>query len=90
MRRMTIVAVGTLAALTPVAAQAQGAGLGLTVEQLEDAGLVDAAGNDIGDVEHAVIGPDGKAPALIVELDRPDPQREKLVRIGLAGLKAVP
>ncbi len=89
---MRRIALGMAAALLFGAgpASAQVVGLGLTHHQLEDADLVDAAGRDIGDVEHVVMGPGGKAEALIISVDRPDPQRDKLVRIGLAGLKARP
>lgn len=89
MRR--ILAAAALASLTAgVATAAAPAGLGLTAQQLEEADVVDAAGHDIGDVEHVVLNPQGRATALIVSLDRPDPQPDKLVRIGMAGLRAMP
>lgn len=78
------------AAFVPALAQAQTVGLGLTHHQLEDADLVDAKGKEIGEVERVIIGSDGQATALIVELDQRDPKPDRHVQIPLTGLKAIP
>lgn len=78
------------ASLTPALAQAQTVGLGLTHHQLEDADLVDSKGKEIGEVERVIIGADGQATALIVELDQRDPKPDRHVQIPLTGLKAIP
>ena len=81
---------GTMAAtdLTggPTGVGAEGA-LGLTEEQLLDADLVDANGNDLGDVEGLVRGADGTIERLLVEIDDTDPDR--YVHVPIAGLEAV-
>lgn len=78
------------ASLSPGLAQAQTVPLGLTHHQLEDADLIDAKGKEIGEVERVIMGADGKATALVVELDQRDPKPDRHVQIPLTGLKAIP
>lgn len=80
------------ASFAPALASAQtpDVALGLTVDQLEDADLVDQRGKEIGEIERVIVGTDGKAVALIVELDQRDPKPDRHVQIPITGLKAIP
>lgn len=89
MKRALISAVAAVC-LAPSLAAAQAVALGLTLDQLEDADLIDGSGREIGEVERVVTGADGRVIGLIVELDERDPTPDKLVQIPLDGLKAVP
>lgn len=71
-------------------AAAQPAALGLTKAQLEDADLIDANGVDVGDVEYAITDGSGQIVALAIEVDRREPLPDKLVKLPLDGLRAMP
>lgn len=62
--------------------------LGLTVDQLASADLVDSTGREIGEVERAVTDSDGTVTSLLVEIEDTDPDR--FVTLPLAGLVVVP
>ncbi len=64
------------------------AALGLTERQLRDAELVDATGNDIGDVEGVVRDASGAVTHLLVEVEDTSPDRH--VQVPLTGLQPVP
>lgn len=86
-----IVLAGLLVAcVLPTAAVAQPVALGLTRLQLEDADLVDAKGREIGEVERVLVDAKGAVTELIVEIDRPDPTPDHIVRIPLTSLSAIP
>ena len=89
MRLPALIAVAAIAA-APAVAAAQAVAFGLSKAQIEEADLVDARGRDIGDVHRVVTGANGAVTGLVVEVDRPDPQPDKLVMIPMTGLKAVP
>ena len=78
------VLIGALALAS--AAGAQSGVLGMTRAQLEDAELIDTKGVDIGDVEYAITDSGGRVVALAIEIDRRDPQPDKLVSIAPAKL----
>ena len=61
--------------------------LGLTMEQLDDADIVDASGREIGDVERVVTDASGAVTGLVVEVDDTDPDRH--VTLPLEGLTVV-
>lgn len=71
------------------AAGAQPVALGLTQAQLEDADLIDTNGVDIGDVEYVITDSGGQVVALAIDVDRQDPQPDKLVNMPLKNLRAV-
>lgn len=71
-------------ASVPPTATGKGTALGLTVAQLEEAELVDAAGRALGAVDRVEIDSDGEVAGLIVELDG-----DRLVRVPLEGLTTV-
>lgn len=60
--------------------------LGLTEKQILDADLVNAAGQELGDVKALVRGVDGKPTGILVELDGLGPDR--YVEVPFEGLKA--
>ncbi|WP_228242295.1 hypothetical protein [Porphyrobacter sp. GA68] len=60
--------------------------LGLTERQLLDADLVDANGNDIGDVEGVIRDASGTVTHLLVEVEDSSPDR--YVHVSLEGLSA--
>ncbi|GMM92624.1 PRC-barrel domain containing protein [Qipengyuania sp. MTN3-11] len=64
------------------------AALGMTEAQLLDADLVDATGNDLGDVELVRRDASGAVTGLVVELDDTDPDR--WVEVPMTGLTARP
>ena len=61
--------------------------LGLTMEQLDDADIVDASGREIGDVERVLTDASGAVTGLVVEVDDTDPDRH--VTLPLEGLTVV-
>ena len=70
------------------AAGPEEATLGMTEEQLLDADLVDADGNDLGDVELVERNAMRTVTGLVIELEGSDPER--FVTVRLRDLEAVP
>ncbi|WP_423605024.1 hypothetical protein [Sphingomonas sp. MS122] len=76
--------------LTPKAlpsASGPGTAFGLTTRQIEDAGLVDVRGTDLGDVHRVETDASGNIVDVVIEIDDTDPDR--FVRLPLARLTAV-
>jgi hypothetical protein len=71
----------------PEAADLPIVALGLTEMQILDAGLVNAAGQDTGEVKALVRGSDGKPARILVEVEGSGPDHH--VEVPLDGLKAV-
>lgn len=61
--------------------------LGLTERQLLDADIVDANGQELGDVEAIVRGADGSVSQLLIEIEDSSPDR--YVHVLTAGLQPV-
>lgn len=68
----------------PAGAETQIA-LGLTERQLLDADLVDASGNDLGDIEGVVREGGGEVTHLLVEIENTSPDR--YVHVPIEGLE---
>ncbi|HSX57613.1 MAG TPA: hypothetical protein VLG14_20100 [Sphingomonas sp.] len=77
----------TVTASTLPAASGPGTAFGLTTKQIEDADLVDTAGQDLGDVHRVETDASGNIDAVIVEIADTDPDR--FVRLPLTRLTAV-
>lgn len=75
------------AAVTQQPAQQPVVALGLTMEQLEDADLIDASGREIGEVERVMTAAGGSVTGLLIEIEDTDPDR--YVTIPLDGLTVV-
>lgn len=77
----------TVAATNLPAASGPGTAFGLTTKQIEDADLVDVAGNDLGDIHRVETDASGNIDAVVIEIADTDPDR--FVRLPLARLTAV-
>lgn len=86
----THLAVADAVVLAPLPALSQTLALNMTRHQLDDAEVVDASGQEIGEIDRVLIAADGTDAGLVVEIDRPGAAPDKLVRIPLTGLKRVP
>jgi hypothetical protein len=60
------------------------AALGMSEQQLLDADLIDAAGQELGDVQSIIRGADGRVDRLLIEIEDSDPDR--YVHVPIAGL----
>jgi hypothetical protein len=79
-------AIGTQAVGTSASGASNGqVALGLTERQLLDADLVGANGEELGDVEGLVTGPDGTVTSLLVEIEDSSPDR--YVHVPIEGLQ---
>ena len=65
---MRNLALPALLALAPAFASAQSVLDVNALYQIDDADLVNAAGEEIGDIEEGLLGPDGSLVALVVEV----------------------
>lgn len=77
----------TVSATRLPSASGPGTAFGLTTGQIEDAGLVDVAGNRLGDIHRVETDASGNIDAVIVEIADTDPDR--FVRLPLTRLTAV-
>jgi hypothetical protein len=77
----------TVTASNLPSASGPGTAFGLTTRQIEDAGLVDVTGKDLGDIHRVETDASGNIDAVIVEIDDTDPDR--FVRLPLTRLTAV-
>ncbi len=59
-----------------------------TVGQIEDADVNDSAGRRAGEVEHVLLDSAGKPTAVVIEIDRPGP--DKKVVVALADVTVTP
>jgi hypothetical protein len=59
-----------------------------TVGQIEDADVLDARGREAGEVEHVLLDAAGKPTAIVIEVDRPGP--DKRVVVALADVTVTP
>lgn len=62
--------------------------LGVTVAQLRDADLLDTSGQELGEVEAVLLGPDGTPSSVLVELEDDVFGDDRLVEIALSTLVA--
>lgn len=80
-------ATGTLASGTSASGTSDGPiALGMTEGQLRDADLIGANGEELGEVEGLVTGPDGSVTQLLVEIGDSSPDR--YVHVPIDGLEA--
>lgn len=77
----------TMTATNLPSASGPGTAFGLTTKQIEDADLVDAAGNDLGDIHRVETDASGNIDTVIVEIVDTDPDR--FVRMPLTRLTAI-
>jgi len=59
-----------------------------TVGQVEDADVIDSAGQKVGEVEHVLLDAAGKPDKIVIEIDRRGPDRK--VVVALADITVAP